>query len=266
MSKTIRAVETEEEAPELTPGDGQLIYVLMSRVMSDIGFIAKGRKNIQQGYTFRGIDDVFSALQPALIKHGVFFVPEVLKSEQIERETAKGGRLIYTILLVAYTFYAPDGSSVHTVVVGEAMDSGDKSSNKAMSAALKYAVLQIFCVPTEATDDADYDTPPPTKPAQKAVAASVGKKEHVVDPQTPEQEERDALKDFIMQGCQHLNTAKDDINWTPKTLTNFINERFQVTEGLDSLSVEQMKTMKAEMSSRASRLDAKDLGEDEPQF
>ena len=55
---------------------------------------------------------------------------------------------------MAYTFYAPDGSNVRAVVVGEAMDSGDKSSNKAMSAALKYALLQIFRVPTE-SDDAD---------------------------------------------------------------------------------------------------------------
>nr|MDQ3012540.1 ERF family protein [Acidobacteriota bacterium] len=58
-------------------------------------------------------------------------------------------------LAIAYTFYAPDGSNIRAVVVGEAMDSGDKSSNKAMSAALKYALLQIFCVPTEANEDAD---------------------------------------------------------------------------------------------------------------
>lgn len=250
MSQAIKLAEPKEAE---TP-DGKLIYVLMSRVMSDIGFIAKGRKNVQQGYAFRGIDDVFSALQPALIKHGVFFVPEVLKSDQIERETQKGGRLIYTTLLVAYTFYAPDGSSVHTVVVGEAMDSGDKSSNKAMSAALKYAVLQIFCVPTQGTDDADNDTPPPSKPAQKAVAASA---QRVVDPQTPVQSEKDALSDYVKKGCGILNEAGDDIHWTPKTLTSFIKERFQVPNGLVDLTVEQLQEMKQEMHGRLDRLEAK---------
>ncbi len=68
-------------------------------------------------------------------------MPEVLEKEVTERESANNRTLIYTALIVAYTFYAPDGSNVGAVVFGEAMDSGDKSSNKAMSAALKYALL-----------------------------------------------------------------------------------------------------------------------------
>lgn len=170
MSQNLKAVG---DTPEVE--GGAQIYSLMSKVMADIGFISKDRKNTQQNYAFRGIDDVFAALQPCLIKHGVFFVPEVLHSEQVERQSKSGGLLIYTTMRVAYTFYAPDGSSVPAIVVGEAMDSGDKSSNKAMSAALKYAVLQIFCVPTEASDDADYHSPEPTPRAKTAVAASASK-------------------------------------------------------------------------------------------
>jgi hypothetical protein len=53
---------------------------------------------------------------------------------------------------------AEDGSR-HTIsVVGEAMDSGDKATNKAMSAAFKYACMEVFCIPTEGTPDADQDT------------------------------------------------------------------------------------------------------------
>lgn len=162
MSQNLKAVT---DAPMV---DSPQIYSLMSKIMHDVGFIAKGRQNTQQNYAFRGIDDVFAALQPALISHGVFFVPEVIQSEQVERASRSGGLLIYTTLRVAYTFYAPDGSSVGAVVVGEAMDSGDKSANKAMSAALKYAVLQIFCVPTEATPDADSDSPDPAPRAKQA--------------------------------------------------------------------------------------------------
>lgn len=133
----------------------QQIYQLIPKVMADVGAIEKARRNEQQKYYFRGIDDVLAAFQPVLAKHQVFYVPEVLEKQVTERESASNRTLIYTTLTVAYTFYAPDGSNIRAVVVGEAMDSGDKSSNKAMSAALKYALLQIFCVPTEANEDAD---------------------------------------------------------------------------------------------------------------
>jgi hypothetical protein len=144
-------------APAANPTGAQ-IFELIPKVMADVGAIEKARRNEQQKYFFRGIDDVFAAFQPVLAKHRIFYVPEVLDKEVTERETKSGSTLIYTTLAVGYTFYAPDGSNVRAVVVGEAMDSGDKSSNKAMSAALKYALLQIFCVPTEANEDADAQT------------------------------------------------------------------------------------------------------------
>ncbi len=136
----------------------QQIYEAIPKVMAEVGSIAKNRKNQQQGYAFRGIDDVFAAFQAPLATHGVFYVPEVLEECRDEGQTKSGGTMFYTRLRVAYTFYAQDGSNVRAVVVGEAMDSADKSSNKAMSAALKYALLQIFCVPTE-SEDADAQSP-----------------------------------------------------------------------------------------------------------
>jgi hypothetical protein len=60
-----------------------------------------------------------------------------------------------TLLPLSIAFVADDGSSVECVTVGEAMDSGDKSSNKAMSAAMKYALLEVFCVPTEDDNDTE---------------------------------------------------------------------------------------------------------------
>jgi hypothetical protein len=53
---------------------------------------------------------------------------------------------------------AVDCSSIKAVTIGEAMDTGDKASNKAMSTALKYACLQIFCIPTEEEKDTEYQT------------------------------------------------------------------------------------------------------------
>jgi hypothetical protein len=104
-----------------------------------------------------------NALNPAMVKNHVFVAPTVLEEKREERETAKGGLLIYSVVKVQYKFYTDDGSSVESVVIGEAMDSGDKSMNKAMSAAFKYACFQVFCIPTEEMHDSEEDNPEPTK-------------------------------------------------------------------------------------------------------
>lgn len=143
------------------------IYQSIAAIMADCPAIGKTSRNNQgQGYNYRGVDAVMNVFQPLLAKHHVFAVPTVLSSEREERETKNGGTLIYTILAVKYTFFAEDGSFVEAVVKGEAMDSSDKSSNKAMSAAFKYAMFQVFCIPTEEMVDPDAETPEESKPKE----------------------------------------------------------------------------------------------------
>lgn len=121
--------------------------------------IGKDRRNSQQGYNFRGIDDVFNALSPLLSKHGLCILPRCIERVQVERTSAKGGALFYTTVDVEFDFVAAEDGSKHTIrVPGEAMDSADKSTNKAMSAAYKYAAMQAFCIPTEGDNDADATT------------------------------------------------------------------------------------------------------------
>ena len=134
------------------------IYAAMVEIMRDVGAIAKDRKNATQGYTFQGIDDVYSALHDIMAKHGVFTLPEVISDRSEERATKSGGVLIYRILTIRYTFMALDGSIVQATVIGEGMDSGDKASNKAMSVAHKYALLQAFCIPTEELKDPENES------------------------------------------------------------------------------------------------------------
>jgi hypothetical protein len=133
------------------------IYTAIPAIMDEIGHIGKDKKNQQQGFMFRGIDQVMNAMKPLMTKHGVFAVPEVVDTQRSERTTKSGGNLIYTIHKIKYHFVASDGSEVCATVVGEGMDSADKSSNKAMAVAFKYACFQVFCIPTEemAKDDPD---------------------------------------------------------------------------------------------------------------
>lgn len=134
--------------------------------MSEGYAITKDKRNQTQGFMYRGIDDVMNTFQPLLAKHHVFVVPEVIEQQRMERTTGKDRTLLYAILKMRYTFYAEDGSSISAVVIGEGMDSGDKASNKAMSVAMKYAMFQVFCIPTEEMADPDADTPPASKPKE----------------------------------------------------------------------------------------------------
>lgn len=137
----------------------QLIHSKMAAILKDVEAIGKNTRNQQQGFNYRGIDDVYNMLNPVLAKHGVYMVSEILNKTRDERITEKsdGKRsvLAFTCLRMRYRFYAEDGSCVATEVEGEGMDSGDKSSNKAMAIAHKYALLQAFCIPTKDLDDPD---------------------------------------------------------------------------------------------------------------
>lgn len=149
---------------------GPKIYAAINEVMKDIGAVGKTSKNQQQGFMFRGIDAVMNAISPALIKHKVFVVPEILEQTREERQTKSGSALIYSVCRIRYTFFADDGSSISAVVIGEGMDSGDKATNKAMSIAFKYACFQVFCIPTEEMVDPDeevHEVKPKGKKADK---------------------------------------------------------------------------------------------------
>lgn len=140
------------------------IYESITKIMSEVPAIGKEKTNLQQKFKYRGIDDVMNALQPLLAKHKVFIAPEVLEQTREERDTKSGGTLIYSICKIKYTFYAEDGSSIVATTIGEGMDSGDKATNKAMAIAMKYALFQVFCIPTEEMKDPDAETPPEIKP------------------------------------------------------------------------------------------------------
>lgn len=134
------------------------IYQAIAKIMGEVEPISKSRKNEAQGYKFRGIDDTYSALQLILSRNGVFTVPEVIDDRTEDRLTSRGNAIIYRVFRMKYKFFADDGSCVEAVVVGEGMDTGDKASNKAMSVAHKYALLQVFMIPTEEAKDPEMES------------------------------------------------------------------------------------------------------------
>jgi hypothetical protein len=143
--------------------ENKKIYGAIVNVMKEIGAIGKERKNQQQGFMYRGVEDVMNALQPLLEKNGVFIVPEVVEHTREDRVSWKGNPLIYSIMKIRHHFIAEDGSEIVSTTIGEGMDSADKASNKAMSIAFKYACFQVFCIPTEEMQDPDAETPPSSR-------------------------------------------------------------------------------------------------------
>jgi hypothetical protein len=152
------------------------VYAAIGKVqgeMARVG-IAKGRNNAQQGYAFRGIDDVYAALSPVLAEAGLCVIPRMISRDVAERATRNGGVLYDVTVHAEFDFVAVADGSKHTAsTYGEASDSGDKATNKAMSAAYKYAAFMTFAIPTEGDNDADAVSPEPTAPPRDWAAWAV---------------------------------------------------------------------------------------------
>ena len=169
--------------------------------MRDIGAVTKDQKNVQQGFKFRGVDQFVNALYPALIKHGVFIAPRCVKEEhQLQEVTRSSGKIGFdkhVTILMEYDFFADDGSKV-TIgpIPAEGLDSGDKATNKALSAALKYALIQTFSVPTEDMVDGDADSPElgAKSPAKNLVKEIATKLDNTATATTTEQKKTVAFK------------------------------------------------------------------------
>lgn len=140
----------------------QLIYEKMAKILQETKAISKSEKNQQQGFKFRGIDNVMNELHESFSKNEVFVLQEVIDFTTNDRPTKSGGVNTFTRARIKFKYITIDGSFVETINVGEAMDSGDKGMNKAMSIALKYSLLQMFLIPTEEQKDPDSQTPEDT--------------------------------------------------------------------------------------------------------
>lgn len=134
------------------------VHQALNAVMADVGAVKKGDRNAAQNFSFRGVDAVTSAVYPALVKHGVIVVPEVLEYDYgtvtVGRNRTEMG---HVRLRVKYTWYGPDGDFIVSSAAAESMDAGDKATAKAHSVAFRTALLQTLCLPTDEPDP-DHDS------------------------------------------------------------------------------------------------------------
>lgn len=198
----------------------KMIYKKIGDILKEIEPVTKDKKNTQQNYNFRGIEQAVDMLSPILAKHGVFPTTENIESISSEAVQSKSGSAGYHYVnRYTFHFHAEDGSFVKTMADGEAIDYGDKSSNKAYSTAYREALWKLFIVPFAAddTENTGHDLKPseptvqyapksepkvqidPMKAAQKAIAG------------TSTVEEMNTLGEQIKKSTKLTQEQKDDL-------------------------------------------------------
>lgn len=156
------------------------VHEALAAVMADVEGVAKRDRNDHGGFRFRGIDAILNAVGPALRRHSLMVLPRL---DDITETTVEVGRnrtrMGHVTVLVTYVFVAVDGSTVECRVPGEAMDSGDKAASKAMSVALRTALIQALALPTDEPDpdERSYErsdaAPPPMTATQQTSIADI---------------------------------------------------------------------------------------------
>lgn len=213
------------------------IYEALVAVQAEVGKcgISKDRRNQAQGFNFRGVDDVMNTLNPILSAHGVVVLPEFSDRVMTAGQAKSGGALFNVTVRGTFSFVAKDGSAVKVVTYGEASDSGDKATNKAMAAAYKYAMFQTLCIPTEGDGDTDADqaSPEPVKPPAKPAPKSV------------KQVEAFGLVEDAMAALAPIQDAAGLSEWSA---------RVKVSAGLANWTEEELVRLRAGMAAKTKEL------------
>lgn len=218
------------------------IYAAIAGVISDVGAVGKDKINKQQGFKFRSIDDVYNALHPALAKNKVFIVPKILDQQRHEvGKTKTGATMTLVICKIKFTFYAEDGSSIETIVIGEGLDTGDKGTNKAMAIAYKYACFQVFCIPTEEMIDPDSENveleESKTKSGNRSTAI---KEESRKNASEQDKEKEGAVEDTRITEAM-INTIKAEQMRTGVTDKQVLSRKFVTAKSIPEMSVKEFK-------------------------
>jgi hypothetical protein len=200
------------------------IHQRLAGILGEMPAIGKDARNQQQNFMYRSHDDVMNALNPLLAKYQVVLVPFVIERLTGERTTQRGTTLYEVNLHVRYYIYGPDGTYVTASAWGEGTDSGDKSTNKAMTMAFKNVLAQVFAISTAETQDADATSPEETTRESKVTPGVPENTGRVFNPGRdllPDAPRGDGFKTTI---ANQLGWIRDDVNWV-ETINQLPGER-----------------------------------------
>lgn len=128
------------------------VHEAVKAVMEKVRAVGKDGINQQQRFRFRGIDATVNALSPVMREVGLTVHPVLVSKDRGQAQTGKGAMMNTVDVVVDYVFTGPAGDTFTARAPGEAFDSGDKATAKAMSVAFRTCLLQTFALPTEDND------------------------------------------------------------------------------------------------------------------
>ena len=135
------------------------IYQRINAVKNEVSYVKKDAKI--QGYTAVTHDQVTAVLRESMVKHGIVTTQSIISSTFVETgdATGKGTKwMLYTALYEIFLVNVDDPESVVRISVeSQALDTGDKASGKAMSYAMKYALLKTFGLETGENEEGRQD-------------------------------------------------------------------------------------------------------------
>lgn len=151
------------------------LYQKLAKITGEIGVIAKDGNNQQQKYKYIEYETIAGKFRELFSKYGVVLIPSMVEQERSAITTSRGSSGVSTVCHFEFTVVNADKPDDRFVVKwqGEAADYGDKATNKAATAAVKYYLMRQFNISSKGDEDPDSQTPEVAQKQQKPAIASV---------------------------------------------------------------------------------------------
>ena len=151
------------------------LYQKLAKITGEIGVIAKDGNNQQQKYKYIEYETIAGKFRELFSKYGVVLIPSMVEQERSAITTSRGSSGVSTVCHFEFTVVNADKPDDRFVVKwqGEAADYGDKATNKAATAAVKYYLMRQFNISSKGDEDPDSQTSEVAAKQQKPAMASV---------------------------------------------------------------------------------------------
>jgi len=125
------------------------LYQKINVIMREVKYVQKTDKKVNGNYTFVTHDAVSEALHEPMAMQGIVMIPSV---DELVRE----GNLTIAKMRISFVNADAPEEKIELFQYGYGIDTQDKGVGKAVSYAVKYALLKLFCL--ETGDDPERDS------------------------------------------------------------------------------------------------------------
>lgn len=136
------------------------LWQRINAAQTEVDYIQKDPKKNGMQYSYASHDKVTAAIRPVLVKHGVLYYP-------IDLVNIQDGNRTQVKLTVRFVNVDTPSEFIDVPSLGYGIDGQDKGPGKAISYAVKYALLKTLGL--ETGDDPDLDQDVEHKPASNSL-------------------------------------------------------------------------------------------------